>query len=367
MSSSNHGAEFRAGLHRHHFAAAELDYALPEELIAQTPPVERTDARLLHVERGGGRLTDRTIRDMTTLIQPGDALVLNNTRVLPAKFQLQRSSGGRVDGMFLEVDACGVWNVLLRGAQRLRQGEVLHFCGDTARRPVIAEHRGDRGAWRLRVEGAAAPADLLRMVGRMPLPPYIKRERDTDLRDEVDVDRYQTVYAERDGAVAAPTAGLHFSDTLLQQVAARGAVIVHVTLHVGYGTFAPLEVADLADHKMHAEHAEIRAEVARKLLEARSAGGRVIAVGTTSARVLESAWIANRWQGGYAARTNLFCYPPFAFGGVDALMTNFHLPRSTLLALVMAFAGVDLTRQAYAHAIAQRYRFYSYGDAMLID
>jgi S-adenosylmethionine:tRNA ribosyltransferase-isomerase len=208
--------------------------------------------------------------------------------------------------------------------------------------------------------------ELLRQFGRMPLPPYIRRARGGDTHDAADRERYQTVYAARDGAVAAPTAGLHFTPQLLEAIRARGVTQERVTLHVGYGTFAPIEVEDLAAHPMHAEYFEITRETAARLRATREQGGRVLAAGTTSARVLETTWRLNGWRDGAAGWTDLFCYPPYTFGGVDLLLTNFHLPRSTLLALVMAFAGVDLIRRAYAHAIAQRYRFYSYGDAMLI-
>jgi S-adenosylmethionine:tRNA ribosyltransferase-isomerase len=356
------------------FSVRELDYELPEELIAQIPGAERSASRMLVVRRDGRggqdkptrSLDDRNIADLPEYLRAGDALVLNDTRVLAAKFQLERSTGGRVDGIFLETDESGRWDVLLRGAQRLREGEELRFVGDGAPWAVIAERRGARGRWLLRIANAPAPADVLRLVGRMPLPPYIKRGRVHDERDSTDEARYQTVYAAWDGAVAAPTAGLHFTPALLQEIETGGVAIVRVTLHVGYGTFAPLEVADLADHTMHTEYCEMGAEAAGRLTAVRRAGGRVVAVGTTSARVLESAWRENQWTRGYAGRTDLFCYPPCEFGGVDALLTNFHLPRSTLLALVMAFVGVEVTREAYAHAIAQRYRFYSYGDAMLI-
>jgi len=351
---------------RPHFAARELEYALPEELIAQHPATERSASRLLVVKRADGSLADESIEDLPRHLRAGDALVLNDTRVLPAKFELERSTGGHIEGLFLQTDADGRWQVLLRGAQRLREGERLGFAGAPTRWEVVAERRGERGGWTLRVSGDESAAEILGVVGRMPLPPYIKRNRSHDAEDVADMARYQTVYAERDGAVAAPTAGLHFTPELLQRVEAAGVRIVRVTLHVGYGTFAPLEVEDLADHVMHREYAEMSAEAAADLTAIRAAGGRILAVGTTSARVLESAWHATRWRGAYAGETDLFCYPPYAFGGVDVLLTNFHLPRSTLLALVMAFAGQELIRRAYAHAIDGRYRFFSYGDAMLI-
>jgi len=348
------------------FPAHALEYDLPESLIAQAPPPERTSARLLVVDRPSLRLEDGCITDLPRHLRPGDALVLNDTRVLPAKFQLRRDSGGLIEGLYLGTDAAGCWEVLLRGARRLRVGESLAFAAQPSNWRVTALARCERGWWRLSITPEASAAEVLPQVGRMPLPPYIKRAAGQDERDALDAARYQTVYAKRFGAVAAPTAGLHFTEALLAAVAARGIEILRVTLHVGYGTFAPLEVDDLADHVMHREYCELSASTAAALRNVRQRGDRVVAVGTTSARVLESAWRLSQWQDEYRAFTDLFCYPPFSFGGVDALVTNFHLPRSTLLALVMAFAGVDLVWKAYAHAIAQSYRFYSYGDAMLI-
>lgn len=351
---------------RAHFPIGALDYELPEELIAQVPAPERSASRLLVADRAAGGLHDRRITDLPNLLRAGDALVLNDTRVVPAKFELQRATGGRIEGLFLHALASGAWRVLLRGGQRLAEGEVLHFADAGADWRVIAERRGERGHWDLRVSGSAPAADVLRVVGRMPLPPYIKRQRSHDERDPADVARYQTVYAERDGAVAAPTAGLHFTPELLAQVASAGIEILRVTLHVGYGTFAPLEAEDLAEHEMHSEHAELRAEVGRRLRAIRESGGRVVAVGTTTLRALESAAAAGPLRA-QAAETRLFIVPGYAFRVVDRLVTNFHLPRSTLLMLVSAFSGTELIRRAYAHAVARKYRFFSYGDAMLLD
>jgi S-adenosylmethionine:tRNA ribosyltransferase-isomerase len=383
-SDSAHSA--RPGTARADFPVDQLQFELPEALIAQEPSARRTDARLLVVERESGRMEDRCIPDFPSLLRAGDALVLNDTRVLPAKFVLRRVTGGRIRGLFIQRESDGDWTVLLRGAGKLAPGESLQFCqgqataGDSARAadgglaPWVAEliQRGPRGRWRIRVRHAHAahlpgdPARVLHTVGRMPLPPYIGRGAEQDARDETDRRRYQTVYAAKDGAIAAPTAGLHFTAKLLDRLSQGGIEILPVTLHVGYGTFAPIEVDNLAEHDMHAEYCEISTEVAAQLRATRAAGGRVVAVGTTSARVLESAWRANTWQSGYADWTRLFCYPPCTFGGVDALLTNFHLPGSTLIALVMAFAGIDHIRAAYAHAIEQHYRFFSYGDAMLL-
>ena len=348
------------------FDAGELEYDLPEALIAQEPLAVRSAARMLVVHRGAGGLEDCRVSDLPAFLSAKDALVLNDTRVLPAKFVLRRPRGGRVEGLFLEEGADGKWEVLLKGAGRVAVGEALTFEGGSGDWAVRTMARGQRGCWRIQVEPVAAAALVLNQVGRAPLPPYIKRGKVADDRDEDDGKRYQTVYALREGAVAAPTAGLHFTEQMLEQLQAQGVGIERVTLHVGYGTFASVEVEDLADHVMHSEYYEIGVEVCARLRARRRGGGRVAAVGTTSARVLETAWEKTRWSAESKGFTDLFCYPPYTFRAVDVLLTNFHLPRSTLLALVMAFAGVGLIRRAYAHAVERKYRFYSYGDAMLI-
>jgi S-adenosylmethionine:tRNA ribosyltransferase-isomerase len=343
-----------------------LQFDLPEELIAQTPAVVRGQSRLLVLDRGAGTLQDRAIPELPGLLRAGDVLVINDTRVLPARFGLRRASGGRVEGLFLSEPERGRWEVLLKGAQRLRPGEVLALENSETALAVTAAERIGEGRWRLEVRTAESAAEVLGRVGRMPLPPYIKRAPGQDARDAQDREWYQTTYATRDGAVAAPTAGLHFTPELLAELQGRGIGQERVTLHVGYGTFAPIGVDDLADHRMHNEYFEMDGAVAQRLRAARERGGRIVAVGTTSARVLETVWAGNELGDGASGWTDLFCYPPYEFRAVDVLLTNFHLPGSTLIALVMAFAGVDAIRRAYAHAIAQRYRFFSYGDAMLI-
>lgn len=350
------------------FPTDQLDYELPEALIAQEPLADRSASRMLVVERSSRRLTDAGVQSLPDWLTAGDTLVLNDTRVLPAKFALRRATGGVIHALFVAERERGQWDVLLRGANRLREGEELAFVTECEAPLVRTVRRGERGQWRIAVEGGdgCTPASVLAKVGRMPLPPYIKRDPQMDARDAQDRSRYQTVYASKDGAIAAPTAGLHLTDAMLGGLAVKGVAVEHVTLHVGYGTFAPVEAANLADHAMHSESYEMSAETARRLREARSAGGRIVAVGTTSARVLETTWRDSQWAGASSGATDLFCYPPYRLGGVDVLLTNFHLPRSTLIALVMSFAGVELTRRAYTHAVAQAYRFYSYGDAMLI-
>ena len=350
---------------------AELQYDLPPELIAQHP-VERRDAsRLLVLHRASGQIEHRVFRECVDYFARSDCLVLNDTRVLPARFFCRRATGGHVEGLFLHEDEAG-WRVLLKPSGRLRVGERLRC--DAADTTLLLTERADRGEWLVRPEPTVTPLDLLTRIGHTPLPPYIRRnERQAaPERERADAERYQTVYAQRPGAVAAPTAGLHFTPELLAELTARGVQRADVTLHVGAGTFTPIEVDDLALHKLHAEWFEVPAAAATTMQATRAAGGRLIAVGTTVTRVLETLAQAATDAADDASLkassgwTNIFLYPPYRFRNVDALLTNFHLPGSTLLALVMAFASPDLIRTAYRTAIEQRYRFYSYGDAMLI-
>ncbi|MHC4698777.1 MAG: tRNA preQ1(34) S-adenosylmethionine ribosyltransferase-isomerase QueA [Planctomycetota bacterium] len=350
------------------FSVADLDYALPEGLIAQKPPARREDARLLVVDPPTGGLRDARIVDLPELLAPDDLLVLNDTKVLPAKFAARRMTGGAVPGLFLLEEGPGTWRVMLRGSRRLRPGETLRL-GDGAGEPIaltLAESYGD-GVWLAHVDAPGSADEILSRIGRTPLPPYI--HRDSEAADLDDRQRYQTVYAKRPGAIAAPTAGLHLTEALLDAVRARGIEITTVTLHVGVGTFKPIAVDCLSDHVMHTERYELPAAAADAVRACRHRGGRVVAVGTTSVRVLESAAVEPGESRLVAARqgtTELFITPPYRFRVVDAMLTNFHLPRTTLLALVMAMAGVDNTRRAYRHAVEERYRFYSFGDAMLI-
>ncbi len=351
------------------FDVQTLDYGLPRELIAQSPAPQRAMARLLVVDRNTDSLQDQTIQSLPALLQPNDLLVLNDTRVLPARFQARRATGGLVPGLFLEESRACVWRVMLEGSKRLRVGELLSFAQGSSS-PLTAtliESLGE-GQWHLRLSTGGSAVELLEQVGRTPLPPYIHRDLDAAL-DDSDRTRYQTVYARAPGSVAAPTAGLHFTEELLNRIRTRGVDIAFVTLHVGLGTFKPLAVDCLTDHVMHKEPFELSEETASAINRCRALGGRVVAVGTTTVRVLETAAriaVAPDAIAPGHGSTGIFIYPPFKFRVVDALLTNFHLPRSTLLALVMAFAGVDRVRRAYAYAVAQKYRFYSFGDAMLI-
>jgi S-adenosylmethionine:tRNA ribosyltransferase-isomerase len=342
----------------------ELQFDLPGELIAQRPAEPRDASRLLVLDRATGRAEHRFFRDVGEYLRPGDGLVLNDTRVIPARFYCRRATGGRVEALF-QHEADGLWRVLLKPAARLKVGERLICPGHDG--VLVLCERLARGDWLVRPEPSVGPLELLQRVGQTPLPPYIQRDPQPDADDVV---RYQTVYARRAGAIAAPTAGLHFTPELLARLRSAGVRLVQVTLHVGVGTFTPISVEDVTRHQMHAEYYEVAAPAIEALHATRVAGGRIVAVGTTSVRVLESLestlGSAAAPRGASSGWTSLFVYPPHHFRNVDRLLTNFHQPGSTLLALVMAFAGIEPIRKAYQEAIDRRYRFYSYGDAMLI-
>lgn len=362
-------ATSKASTAKARFVIGDLEYPLPKSLIAQQPAGARDGARLLTLERATGHLSDHRIIDLPSLLRCGDLLVLNDTKVLPAKFTAQRKTGGKVPGLFVAEERHGEWRVILRGSRRLRTGEALTIGGAAAPLSVVLLESLGEGQWRVRVESEDTLDRILERIGSMPLPPYIHRNAAEQSTNGADRQRYQTVYARRPGAVAAPTAGLHFTPALLDRIRARGVETAFVTLHVGVGTFKPIVSETLDTHVMHSEWFDLPAETAEALRACRARNGRVVAVGTTSVRVLESAaatadsCLVRAGQG----TTDLFIYPPQRLQTIDALLTNFHLPRSTLLALVMAFAGVEAVRKAYAHAIKQAYRFYSYGDAMLIQ
>ncbi len=351
-----------------HFHLSDLDYDLPESLIAQAPPKRRQDARLLVIDRNNGALRDTRITDLPQLLAPGDLVILNDTRVTPARFFARRKTGGRVEGLFLEETTAKRWRVMLKGSRKVREGETI-LAGDASGEPVplrLIANLGD-GLWEVAVESDESPESILDRIGQTPLPPYIKRNAG-DQRDGDDRERYQTVFAAKPGAVAAPTAGLHLTRSLIGELIERDIETARITLHVGVGTFRPITAGRIDEHTMHTERFELSEDTAAAVKRCRARGGRGIAVGTTCGRVLEStiAEGVSRTVSPRRGATDIFIYPPRRFGVVDVLLTNFHLPRSTLLALVMAFAGVDLTRRAYAHAIDSQYRFYSFGDAMLI-
>ena len=354
----------------------DFDFHLPVELIAQQPADRRDASRMLVLDRSTGELAHRIFTNLPDQLQSGDLLVLNDTRVIPARFFCRRRTGGRIEGLFLCERPRGEWEVMLKGASRCRPGEPLSLVGAEDVALKLIEDRG-AGQWRAMVEPTQPVVELLERIGQTPLPPYIRRPDAS--QEAMDRPRYQTVYADRPGAVAAPTAGLHFTDETFARLADRDVETTRLTLHVGAGTFLPVTADSPVDHKMHAEWYDLPAAAAEAVNSARAAGRRVIAVGTTSVRVLEAVardlHPADRCRPLRPATgwTDIFLYPPADFLAVDALITNFHLPRSTLLMLVAAFcspgdtAGIATILAAYAEAVRQGYRFFSYGDAMLIE
>src|SRR5690348_2526841 len=335
----------------------DFDFELPRQLIADHPAEPRDRARLLEV---GPALKDRAISDLPTLLRRGDLLVVNDTRVIPARLSGRRGAASVEITLHRDMGG-GQWRAFAKGAKRLKLGDLIAF-GDGFAATIAAKH--DQGDLTLRfdAEGDDFRAKLQRF-GTMPLPPYIKRAAGGDARDLAD---YQTMFAAKDGAVAAPTAGLHFTPPLIAELDAAGIARLTVTLHVGAGTFLPVKVADTRNHRMHGEIGFLDAAAAQRINAVRAAGGRVVAVGTTSLRLLESAAEAGGLIAPFAGETSLFITPGYRFRAVDLLLTNFHLPRSTLFMLVAAFTGLERMRAAYAHAIAQGYRFFSYGDACLL-
>ena len=341
---------------------ADLDFHLPSELIAQDPLPNRSASRLLHYRRSDKRVEHRVFSDLPTVLRRGDLLVFNDARVLPARFMLRKETGGLIEGLFLSQPNERRWRVLLRNLGSYRG--TLSFV-DAGLIATIAEV-GAGGEYVLDVDTPEPAPAVLSRIGRMPLPPYIKREKGRDARDDADRERYQTVYAAAPGAVAAPTAGLHFTPQLLAQLEGAGVERTFVTLHVGLGTFKPVEVDELAQHAMHREAYTISEEAAMGVNRAKRDGRRIVAVGTTAARVLESQ-PADADFAGTSGETDIFIYPPYAWKHVGAMITNFHLPKSTLIALVAAMVGLEEQRRIYREAIEQRYRFFSYGDASFIE
>lgn len=348
----------------------DYHYHLPEELIAQTPATDRDGSRLLHLRRSDGAVSHRQFRDIVDLLRPSDVLVINDTRVVPGRLHGRKETGGRAEVLILDYgqthardpdDNNRVYHCLVKASKQAGAGTRIHF-EEELTAEVLDFCDG------VHTLGFTAPKpfdELLERIGKMPLPPYIKREPARP--NEADRRRYQTVYARFKGAIAAPTAGLHFTDALLSQIREKGVSIAAVTLHVGYGTFVPVRVADIRDHRMHEEWFSISEETAHIVNQAKADGHRVVAVGTTSVRSLEYAVRSDGTLASGSGRCDLFIYPGHSFSVVDAMITNFHLPRSTLLMLVSAFAGRHTILGAYAAAVEEKYRFFSYGDAMLID
>ncbi|MCF7954658.1 MAG: tRNA preQ1(34) S-adenosylmethionine ribosyltransferase-isomerase QueA [Phycisphaerae bacterium] len=343
-----------------------LNYELPDELIAQKPADKRSASRLLVLDRSTDAIADRTFSDITAYIQPGDCLVLNDTKVLAARFFARRKTGAKLEGLFLEEIASSVWKVMLKNSRKIKVGEVVDLVGKdgTAFCEITATERCDDGKWVLNVAAEGSVEEILAQTGFPPLPPYIKRDDNPDTAAD-DFSRYQTVYAKNAGAIAAPTAGMHFTTELMDELKSAGVNIAYVTLHVGAGTFKPVTVENLADHPMHSERYSLDAENAEIINNSKAAGGKIIAVGTTSVRTLETIAASGELKP-MQGSTKLFIKPGYEFKAVDAIITNFHLPKSTLIALVGAFAGMDKIMNAYSHAIEEKYRFYSYGDSMII-
>ncbi|WP_192966465.1 tRNA preQ1(34) S-adenosylmethionine ribosyltransferase-isomerase QueA [Phycobacter azelaicus] len=343
---------------------SDFDFDLPEDLIATRPASPRSSARLLVAN--GAEIADAHVYDLPQWLRPGDRLVLNDTKVIPARLSglrhrvsEQGETAARIEVTLLEPGADGTWAALLKPLKKVRPGEVIVFSDRFT--AELERIENGQGALRFNLEGDDFEAALAE-AGAMPLPPYIAAKRAADEQDKTD---YQTVWAKNSGAVAAPTASLHFDEPLLKALAERGVTFTYVTLHVGAGTFLPVKVDDVTTHKMHAEWGRVSPEAAAEIAATRAAGGRVIPVGTTALRLIESAGRSGEikpWEG----ETDIFIYPGFTFHVADALMTNFHLPRSTLMMLVSALMGQEEIRQIYAHAVESRYRFFSYGDASLL-
>ncbi len=339
----------------------ELDFDLPGELIAQEPPPERSAARMLCYDRHTNANRHRHVRDLPDLLRAGDLLVFNDTAVVPARFTLRKPTGGLVEGLWV-AGRDTRWQVLLKGLGATWPSAPLTFADDANVTVRIIRKLPSDG---YDVACSEDAADVLQRLGRMPLPPYIKRAKGHDARDDLDRERYQTVLATEPTSVAAPTAGLHFTPELLDALATKGVRRTAVQLSVGLGTFKTVEADDLDNHAMHREGWHLPAETAEAINATRAAGGRVVAVGTTTCRVLESQPPGEIRSG--EGETDLLIQPPYRFKHIDALLTNFHLPRSTLIALVDAFVGTDQRRRLYAEAIRERYRFFSYGDCMFVE
>ncbi|EIZ1101622.1 tRNA preQ1(34) S-adenosylmethionine ribosyltransferase-isomerase QueA [Listeria monocytogenes] len=337
----------------------DFDFDLPEELIAQTPLLDRTSSRLMVLDKESGDIKDQHFTDIISYLNEGDALVLNDTRVLPARLHgIKDETGAHIEVLLLKQKEGNAWETLVKPAKRIRKGATITF-GDGALKATCLEEL-EHGGRILEFSYEGIFYEVLEQLGEMPLPPYIKEQL-------ADQDRYQTVYAKENGSAAAPTAGLHFTEDLLAKISAKGVEIIFVTLHVGLGTFRPVDVEDTANHKMHSEFYRLTEEAAERINKIKAQGGKVVAVGTTSIRTLET--IASRHDGKLVAEsgwTDIFISPGYTFQAVDALITNFHLPKSTLIMLVSALSDRTKILAAYNHAVEQQYRFFSFGDAMFI-
>ncbi len=343
---------------------SDYDYHLPKELIAQQPPGNRDDSRLLVLYRNTGKIEHRKFYEITDYFSPGDFLVLNDTKVLPARLTGNRIGGASIELLFIEERGENRWKVLIKSNAKLKTGEEIYISDNSISARLL--DRTEAGAWLIEFnKNNTAVKELLHRIGGMPLPPYIKRTKNKDALFSLDRERYQTVFAQKEGAIAAPTAGLHFTTDILEKIQKRGVEIGFVTLHVGLGTFLPIKTDDIRDHLMHKEYYECPEEIIQGIKRAKEQNRRVIATGSTSCRVLETI-ARNSNSSQLCGWTNLFIYPPYNFQYVDVLLTNFHLPKTTLLVMASAFAGRENILNAYEIAKNEGYRFFSYGDCMMI-
>lgn len=335
----------------------DFDFYLPEELIAQDPLSKRDASRLMVLNRSDKSITHMTFDKVLDYLNPGDVLVLNNTKVIPARLHgTKQSTGAKIEVFLLSPKGDDVWSVLVKPAKRLKVGDTVVFSDDFS---AVVNMVADEGMMEVKLMYSGDLMQVLQRHGEIPLPPYIRKKLD-------DPDRYQTVYAKHEGSVAAPTAGLHFTQEILQAVKAKGVEVVFITLQVGLGTFRPVKVDTVEDHIMHSEIYELSEETAQTLNGVRERGGRIVAVGTTSVRTLESVVDEDGRFSGKSGATDIYIYPGYKYKAIDAMITNFHLPKSTLVMLVSAFAGTDFTKQAYDEAVKEKYRFFSFGDSMMI-
>ena len=346
----------------HDWQLSSYDYKLPQYLIAQHPAPKRDQSRMLFLDRKSGKISNRNFTEIVSLLPESSCLVINNTKVLPARIPGKRQSGGKIEALLIEENNNGDWSAIVRKAGRIKQGERLEFCD--GKLLAKAKERLEEGEWLLEFEETERLKERLEDVGLPPLPPYIERRNASDLQNTKDRERYQTCFATEPGAIAAPTAGLHFTPEILTEIGNRGIDILEVTLHVGLGTFSSIDQEDIRKHKMHAEFFSVSSQTLRQLQVYQNNNKQMINVGTTSVRVLETLVRQNFQES--SGWTDIFIYPPCKFKMTDGLLTNFHLPKSTLMLLVSAFCGRDLLLSAYQHAVAEKYRFFSYGDCMLI-
>ncbi len=346
----------------HDWKLSSYDYKLPQSLIAQHPAPKRDQSRMLFLERKSGKISNRNFTEIVSLLPESSCLVINNTKVLPARIPGKRQSGGKIEALLIEENNNGDWSAIVRKAGRIKQGERLEFCD--GKLLAKAKERLEEGEWLLEFEETERLKERLEDVGLPPLPPYIERRNASDLQNTKDRERYQTCFATEPGAIAAPTAGLHFTPEILTEIENRGIDILEVTLHVGLGTFSSIDQEDIRKHKMHAEFFSVSSQTLRQLQVYQNNNKQMINVGTTSVRVLETLARQNFQES--SGWTDIFIYPPCKFTMTDGLLTNFHLPKSTLMLLVSAFCGREFLLSSYQHAVAEKYRFFSYGDCMLI-